>query len=356
VNGNWSQFTIHYSQFPGHPPYPVGEPFGACRAIVVMHLCIRVVYMRPFFNARQKPGGGVQTTAPLAAFQGMLTDNLIADGNGSDLVMIFDSYRARGTYIAAGAAADAAARNGNDIGVSFPMGQFQSAGPDDVFTDPVAQMAANTSIRQGVRMKTKLFGDSKKRFGLWRVSHQGIHSLASSGDNFLARGHHHQLGFYPGGAGSLNSSGRGSNTNLHETEPAGSDGLFESGMETERRHPDSETPQNAQKIGPLLGGLHPAINDDFNQHDLWLHYPQTILGQPVGPMTIDTNLHESVRIIDGAIRIHHDTVPADIFLHVFVPPFVIGLFIDFHLLSFSENGHLFSPFPLIPNPDKRDSL
>ena len=90
----------------------------------------------------------------------MLTDDLIPDGNGPDLVMIHNRNGPRRAYVGAGAAADAPARGWNDMGVPLPVGEFQGSGADDFFADAITQTTPDTPVRQWIRVKAEIPGDA----------------------------------------------------------------------------------------------------------------------------------------------------------------------------------------------------
>ena len=66
----------------------------------------------------------------------MLADYLVADGDRSDIIVIFDDNDIGWADISAGPASDAQAINGHDIIHAVSLFHFKCTGPDDFIANP----------------------------------------------------------------------------------------------------------------------------------------------------------------------------------------------------------------------------
>ena len=64
---------------------------------------------------------------------------------------------------------------------------------------------------------------------------------------------------------------------------------------------------------------------------------KTILGKTMGTFTFQAHLHQSIRVVDGGIRIGYDAMQSDEFIHVAFPAFIFRFFIYFYLLAVAKN-------------------
>ena len=63
---------------------------------------------------------------------------------------------------------------------------------------------------------------------------------------------------------------------------------------------------------------------------------KTILGKPVGSLSIKGHLDERVRIVFDRIRVSDDAMSADQFVHILLPALIMGFPEYFNLLAFSK--------------------
>ena len=94
----------------------------------------------------QESGSFKIPAAAFTAFQRMPADNFSPDGDGADIIPVFDLNGAGGTDVSAGGPADTASFDGNNEILSISFHHFKGVCPDNLLADIDTQSAADASI------------------------------------------------------------------------------------------------------------------------------------------------------------------------------------------------------------------
>ena len=146
-------------------PDAVGEEFRASGAVFVVFLDVGMGF-GAFGDMLQVSGSGEPFSASSAGFQRVASDDLIADGDCADIVLVFDHDGVCGADVGAGPASDAGVRDRKD-GFDGVLGfQCQGGRTDDFLAGPDAETAADATVGRRAGVYSVLAGQVPDSFGL----------------------------------------------------------------------------------------------------------------------------------------------------------------------------------------------